>query len=147
MRTIDAIGVKIDLVAPVGTTSRDGQPLTIEIGGQDWSGNVHEGQLYSVHCLRPVSRLTAKPGHLNPDTSVRAVTTIGPASDSYSSFSAPSRRRRTASARDGKSACLRRQLSTRASKLGSAEKIKRTDFNSTGITDVSHIRPALTNNR
>ena len=62
MRRIDAIGVKIDLVAPVETTSRDGQPLTIEIGGQDWSGNVHEGQLYSVHCLRPVSRLTASFG-------------------------------------------------------------------------------------
>lgn len=39
-RKIDAIGVKVDLVAPIETIEREGQPLAIEIVGQDRPGIV-----------------------------------------------------------------------------------------------------------
>jgi len=39
-RKIDAIGIKVDLVAPIETTEREGARLTIEIVGQDRPGIV-----------------------------------------------------------------------------------------------------------
>lgn len=41
-RGIDAIGIKVDIIAPAGTDERAGQSLTIEIVGQDRPGIVRE---------------------------------------------------------------------------------------------------------
>ncbi|KKW90611.1 glycine cleavage system protein R [Sphingobium chungbukense] len=41
-RTIDAFGIKVDIIASAKTAARDGAPLTIEIVGQDRPGIVRE---------------------------------------------------------------------------------------------------------